>query len=83
MPGGVGEFGAVCHIAEEDLAHLLVDIAIVDEEVTFEVVLEASEVEVGRSGCHQVVVDHHRLGMEHTGVVEIHFDACLEALCHV
>ena len=83
MPGGVGEFGAVCHILEEYLAHLLVDFAIVDPEITFEVVLEAAEVEVGRAGGHYIVVDYHRLGMEHTGVVEIYFDAGLETLCQL
>ena len=47
LPVGEGDFAAVGEVGEEDVAHTGVEGRVVDYEVTFEVVFEAAEVEVG------------------------------------
>ena len=80
VPLAVGQLRAMRHVGEEYLAHTGVDVAVVDEEIALEIVLEAAEIEVCRAGRDEVVVDDHRLGVEHSRVVEIDLDAGLEAL---
>lgn len=88
MPGSavpcfVGELRAVFEIGEEDVAHSPVEVGIEHDQVALEIVFQATEVEVGRSGSDHIVVYNHGLGMNHTVFVEIYLDSGLKAFGHV
>ena len=62
-PVGRVDSRALFHIADKDFSHFFVELAAIDECVAFEVVFETAEVEVGRAGCGEFVVDNHDLRM--------------------
>ena len=43
----------MAEVVEEDVAHLRVDLTVVDEEIAFEIVLEAPEIEIGGAGVKE------------------------------
>ena len=73
-----GDEPALLHVAAEDVGHHGGEVAVVDEGVDFEVVLEAAEVHVGRADDGQSVVDEQQLRVEEARLVEVDLRPGLE-----
>ena len=80
MPGRICQFGAVSHIGKKYLPHTAVDSLVIDEKIAFEIVFEASEIEICRACRDDIVIYYHGFGMKHSGIVEIDFYTGLETL---
>ena len=73
----VGE-DTVAKVVEEDSLHASRHFFVVEEDVGFEVVLEAAEVDVRRTAGADGIVADEKLGVEESRLVEIDFYASFD-----
>ncbi len=83
LPSVESQLSALRDIFKEYVAHLTVDILIIYQQVTFEIILETAEIKICGTCSHKHVVYYHCLCMEHTGLIQIHLDAGFQALRYI
>ena len=83
MPCSITQLGTLSHVAEKYVAHAAVYATVVYQQIALEIILETTEIKVGGTGCHDILVDNHALGMQHAGIIQIYLYAGFEALRYI
>ena len=69
-------------ITDKDFLHAQRCCAVVDKDVGFEIVLEATEVDVRRTAGAERIVSHKQLAVVESSLVKHYLNACLKHLRH-
>ena len=71
FPPVEGDFGAFFEVVQEVFSQFAADVAIIKDEVNFEILLEAADVHVGGShGGYQTIHDDHFAVIESFAILE-------------
>ena len=65
----------MCQILAENFRQAVIHLSGIYEYIGFKITFETTEVEIGRSDRCKFVVDDQRLGMKHSGLIEINLNA--------